>query len=168
MQEHRPAIARGLLPPATAEQLDRAEQQLGRPLPQELRTLLSWHNGQSDEVPGAFERCFFLMSAEQIVEAVRDLNSSPPDGWQATWVPFLEDSSDSFVVLDTQQPGAGVRDVWRGQKDHPVVAPTLTAWVQDFLEGLELGAYAEDPERGTFFRKEPVENAPALHEASAP
>ena len=155
LHEHRPRIAGTLLPPATSEQLDQAEKQLGRPFPEELRTLLSWHNGQRDDVQGAFERCFFLMSAEQIVEAVRDLTLSPaaPTAWQASWIPFLEDSSDSFVVLDSQQPEAGVRDVWRGQQEHPVVAPTLTDWAGGFLEGLEQGAYVEDPERGTFFRK---------------
>jgi len=154
LRAHRPRIALALLPPATAEQLNSAEQQLGRPFPEELRSLLAWHNGQNAAIPGAFERCFFLMSAEQIVQAARDSASSPPDGWQPGWLPFLEDGSDSFVVLDPHQTGVPVRDVWRGQKEHPVVAPSLTAWVQGFLEGLEKGAYVEDPERGTFFRKE--------------
>jgi cell wall assembly regulator SMI1 len=156
LQQHRPRLARGLLPGATAEQLNQVQQQVGRPLPAELRELLSCHNGQGSEVEGAFENCFFLMSTAQIAEATRDLRADPPAGWQAGWVPFLEDDANSFVVIDTEQPGAPVREVWRGRTDHPVVAPSLTAWVQGFLDGLEKGAYVEDPERGTFLRKEPA------------
>jgi cell wall assembly regulator SMI1 len=153
LSAHRQRFVKALEPGATPQQLDDAQKQLGRPLPEELRTLLAWHNGQNPDVFGAFEQVFYLMSAGQIAETAAEIKANPPAGWKAGWLPFLDDDADSFVVVDTEQPGLPVREVWRGRTDHSVVAPSLKAWLQRFAEGLEHGAYVEDPERGTFLPK---------------
>ncbi len=114
IQQHRPRFARALLPGATAEQVDAAQQQLGRAFPEEVRELLSWHNGQDPDVIGTFEGPFFLMSADQIAEVVADLEAQPPEGWHKGWLPFLDDDSDDYLVLDPQ-PAGGVREVCAGE-----------------------------------------------------
>jgi cell wall assembly regulator SMI1 len=133
--------------------LETLQREAGVALPDDLQTLLRWHNGQNTEtIAGAFEQGFFLMGTDQIVEVKKDLDAHAPTGWQKAWLPFLDDDHENYVCVDTTQPAAPVKEVWRGRTDSPSAAPSLKAWVQHFVDGLEKGAYKEDPERGTFQR----------------
>jgi cell wall assembly regulator SMI1 len=153
MAKHRPHVHRALRPGATPADLDTLQAALGGKLPDELRTWLSWHDGQGPDGLGAFVEGWYLMNARQIAEAKKELDAEGHPGWQRAWVPFLSDSNESdYLCLDAGQPGCPVRECWSGQPDHPVVAPSLQAWAERFVTGLEQGAYHEDPERGTFQR----------------
>jgi cell wall assembly regulator SMI1 len=153
LHQHRSRFQKGLLPGASQADLDHLQAALGKPLPPELRTLLSWHNGQNPDVIGAFEQSWNLMGTGEIAAAKKELDSAPADGWQPTWLPFLDDDAGDYLCLDVSQPGHPVRECWQGNPDHAVVAPSLTAWLEKFLHGLESGAYYEDPERGSFHRR---------------
>jgi cell wall assembly regulator SMI1 len=152
LHQHRRRYAEGLLPGASAQELDATQAALGVPLPQDLRTLLSWHNGQSGDFIGHLENNWDLMSAGRIVEAKREMDGGDraQSSWQPAWVPFLEDDSGNFLVLDTSQPAAPVRECWQGNPDHSIVVPSLAAWLEQFVGAVEQGRYHEDPERGTF------------------
>jgi cell wall assembly regulator SMI1 len=149
---HRQRYHRGLLPGATAQELSGLQHALGRPVPDELRTWLSWHNGQSDQVFGALEENWHPMSTADITEAKKELDAEGHKGWQRGWVPFLDDDSGNYLCLDAGQAGGPVRECWRGQAEHAVVAASLADWVQRLVTGLEQGAYAEDSERGSMHR----------------
>jgi cell wall assembly regulator SMI1 len=150
--EHRPRFRQALLPGATAAECDALQAALGAPLPEELRTWLMWHNGQSADVTGAFAEGWNLMSTDQIAEAKKELDAGGHAGWQRSWLPFLDDGNGDYLCLDPGQPGAAVRECWRGNPEHAVVAPSLRAWVEHFLQDLEAGRYHEDSERGAFVR----------------
>ncbi|HEY7428707.1 MAG TPA: SMI1/KNR4 family protein [Gemmataceae bacterium] len=152
LSAHRPRFRRALLPGASSSDCDALAAALGKPLPEELRIWLTWHNGQNADVPGAFEQSWNLMSTQQIAEAKKELDAEPDEGWQQAWVPFLDDDNGNYLCLDLGSPGCPVRECWRGRSDHPTAAPSLTAWLSDFLATLERGAYTEDPERGTLVR----------------
>ncbi len=149
LSAHRARFHHGLLPGASAADLDALAATLGKPLPEELRTWLSWHNGQNADVPGAFEQSFNLMSAQEIADAKKELDAQPHEGWQANWMPFLDSDNGDYLCLDLGAPGCPVRECWRARADHPIASPSLSAWVADFIANLEQGAYTEDPERGT-------------------
>jgi cell wall assembly regulator SMI1 len=152
MHAHRPRYQEGLQPGASTADLQALQTALGLPLPEDLRTWLEWHNGQSAEVFGALEEDWHPMTTSEIAEAKRALDGEGHPGWQRGWIPFLDDDKGDYLCLDPQQDGAWVRECWRGHPEHPVVAPSLAAWVQRFLQGLEHGAYTEDPERGGLHR----------------
>jgi cell wall assembly regulator SMI1 len=149
----RERFQQALRPGATAAECDALAAELGKPLPEELRALLMWHNGQNPDVPGAFEQNWLLMNTEEIAEAKKELDDHPHEGWQSNWLPFLDDDSGDYRCLDLGSPGCPVLECWRGRTDHPVVAPSLAAWLDSFVTALERGAYAEDPERGTLALK---------------
>src|SRR5262249_15574195 len=129
---HRSRYAAALAPGATPAELDTLKLALGRPVPSDLQTLLGWHNGQGEDFARAFEQSWRLMSTKQIAEAKRQLDAEAGgDGWQTAWVPFLEDDSGDYVCLDTSQHGEPVHEFWMGRTDHPVVAPSLAAWLND-------------------------------------
>jgi cell wall assembly regulator SMI1 len=152
LMEHRRRFHHALLPGATAAECDSLATLLGQPLPEELRSWLSWHNGQSADIPGAFEQNWVLMSAKDIAETKKELDGEAHEGWQRAWVPFLDDEKGNYLCLDIHSPGCPVRECWQGRAEHGVVSPSLAAWVEDFVIALERGAYVEDPERGALVR----------------
>jgi cell wall assembly regulator SMI1 len=150
--EHRRRFHHALLPGATPAECEALQAAIGSPLPEELRTWLGWHNGQNADVMGAFEEGWNLMSCAQIAETKKELDGAPHEGWQRSWIPFLDDDQGNYLCLDPGPSGVPIRECWRGQPEHPVAAPSLTHWVQNFLSGLEKGSYHEDAERGAFHR----------------
>jgi len=154
LREHRPRYHRALLPGATPAELQLLETKLGRALPEDLRALLTWQNGQSDDFDGAFEESWQLMGAERIAAAKLDLDAERNrTGWQADWVPFLDDEQGDYLCLDSGRSPVPVHGFWPGKTAHPIIAPTLTAWLDEFVSAAERGEYVEDPERGALLRK---------------
>lgn len=153
LAKHRAGFHAGLLPGATDAECDALASALGAPLPGDLRALLKWHNGQSAEVAGAFERNYFLLSTDQIAETNRDLTAEPRAGWKPGLIPFLDDEQDNYGCLDTTRPGTPVVESWHGKAEPTVTSPSLKAWLEDFAAAMEKGEYYEEPERGSFRKK---------------
>ncbi|HZU38612.1 MAG TPA: SMI1/KNR4 family protein [Gemmataceae bacterium] len=149
LRRHRSRYLKELHPGATAKDLTVLDAALGTPAPDELRTLLAWHNGQDFEDAGCFQEDWMLLSTTDIVQARRDLT----DGWAKNLIPFLDDDAGSYLGLDTASAG---HPICSYVEDEParrrVVAPSLTAWLQEFVSAVEKGQYHEDPERGSFLK----------------
>lgn len=153
LAQHRPRFLAGLAKGAAQAELDRLPKALGRPVPEDLRTLLAWHNGQNEDFIGRFEENWLLMSCQRIMAAKADLDEHAADsGWNVKWIPFLDDDAGDYLCLNTSRKSNAVHAFWLGAKEHPVVATSLADWLRDFVENVEKGRYAEDPERGTFLR----------------
>jgi len=148
--KNRPGFVEGLLPGASVADLAGLHGQLGLPVPDDLAKLLAWHNGQSAESHGRFVQDFVLMGSAQIVEARNYLQGEKVAGWQPSLVPLLDDDQGNYLCLDTSTSPAAVREFWQDQPHHPPVAPSLKAWLEQFVTDVEAGKYREDPERGTF------------------
>jgi len=154
LSQRRPRYHEGLLRGASHAELEALAADLGLPLPPDLKALLAWHNGQSEDFVGRFEQSWALMGAERIRDAKRELDADAKrTGWQRTWVPFLDDDAGDYLCLDTSQPGSPVREFWQGRTEHAVIASSLTAWLEGFVAVVERGGYVQDPERGTFVRQ---------------
>jgi cell wall assembly regulator SMI1 len=150
---HRKRYFEGLAPGASPAELQELEAAQGMPLPAPLLAWLSRHNGQSHDFVGSFVESWNLMNAKEIAEAKRDLDAMPAEtagGWQKAWIPFLSDDEGDYMVIDRSQPEGPVREYWQGQAEHPVVAPSPAAWLNDFVQRVERGELVEDPERGLF------------------
>jgi cell wall assembly regulator SMI1 len=152
-EKNRAGFHQGLRPGATDSQCDSAAAALGASLPADLRALLTWHNGQNPEVFAAFFQSFHLLSADEIVEAAKDLQAQPRNGWKTELVPFLSDDQDNFVCVDTSRPGAPLVECWRGRDSAIEIASSLGAWLEGFVTAVERGDYHEDEERGTYCKK---------------
>jgi cell wall assembly regulator SMI1 len=146
---HRRRFLDGLRAGASRAELDELDRQLGFAAPPELRLLLGWHNGQSEDFVGKFEEDWQLMSSAAIAAASQELEAST-SGWQKGWLPFLDNDAGDYRFLDTTVTPAPVREFWLGKSEHKIVASSLTAWLEVFVDHVEKGDYREDPERGTF------------------
>jgi cell wall assembly regulator SMI1 len=151
--QHRRKFLKSLPPGATPKELDELQGCLGIPLPVELRSLLAWHNGQGEDFIGRFEGDWLLMSCRNIAATWNDLLQDPAAGWNKKWIPFLDNDAGDFLFLDTSRQGSPLRYFCLGEKDQATAAPSLAEWLREFVDNVERGNYAEDPERGTFPRK---------------
>src|SRR5262249_17975649 len=150
LKKHRKRYHKGLTSGADDKALAKVEKALGRPLPEGLAAWLRWHNGQNEDMIGAFLESFDLMSAGEIATAYEERKGQK--GWDAAFVPILDDYQGDHVVLDTSKPELPVREVWRGRDDNPQVAASLREWLAALLADFEAGKYHEEPERGEFIR----------------
>ncbi len=153
VRAHRQRFHIGLLPGASNAQLDELKDAIPCVLPDDLKTVLSWHNGQNHNVLGGFEGDWMLLSTEEIAKAKQELDTAPPQGWNQAWLPFLEDNSKNVVVLDTSKHEHPLLGCWNGRADHEQIAPSLTAWFEELVTAFEQGQYVEDSERGGFHKK---------------
>jgi cell wall assembly regulator SMI1 len=156
LRSHRPRFAAALKPGASEDDLSALSAHLGTPLPIELRQLLSWHNGVGEDFSGAFQENWNLMSAAQIAEAKRELDTQAREGhggWQPTWIPFLEDDEGDYLCLDPSRAGTPVREYRPGRSELTITAPSLVEWLSDLVSAVEAGQYYEDPERGQFLKQ---------------
>jgi cell wall assembly regulator SMI1 len=154
LKKNRPHYLKDLPRGASDIQLAGLETELNLRLPADLRGFLSWHDGQGENTMGRFEQDWLLMSCDEIIAAKGDLDhDAATTGWNAAWIPFLDNDAGDFLCLDTGQPKAPVRGFWLGEKEHGIVAPSLADWLADFVANVEKGNYEEDPERGGFLRR---------------
>ena len=150
LKKRRRRYFKGLRPGATEAELAELARALGKPVPAELADWLRWHNGQDEDLIGAFVESFNLMSAQAVIAALSERKGQA--GWKSAWVPILDDYQGDLVVLDTSRPGCPVLERWEGRDDTPEVAPSLEAWLTALVGDVEAGRYHEDPERGEFVR----------------
>jgi cell wall assembly regulator SMI1 len=155
LAKHRKRFLSGLQPPASDADLRALEAAIKRPLPEALRTLLAWHNGQGEDYVGFFEDRWVLMRSAMIADVKPGLDADAKEnGWQPAWIPFLDDDQGDYLCLDTSQSPPLVRWFLLGEKQHAVVAPSLSAWLTMFVDNVEKGRYTEDPERGEMILKD--------------
>jgi cell wall assembly regulator SMI1 len=150
LKKRRRRYYKALRPGATDAELAALAQALGKAVPDPLAAWLRWHNGQDEDVMGAFVESFHLMSTAEIAEALKQRKSDKR--WQAAWVPILDDYQDDLVVLDTGRAGLPVEEVWEGRDDIIEAGSSFEAWLNTLLADFEAGRYHEDPERGDFLR----------------
>jgi cell wall assembly regulator SMI1 len=149
---HRPGMLQALRPGATTAELDALQSHVGTTFPVSLCKLLAWHNGQKEDRPGGFEQDWRLLSTEQIEKARQELLEAPGQA-ASSWLPVFEDGNGDYLVLDTSKASAPLRAYWAGNPDQPTMAPSLEAWLEEFVSAVEKGQYYEEAERGTFVRK---------------
>jgi cell wall assembly regulator SMI1 len=79
-------------------------------LPDDLKAIWNWHNGQGQEYSGEFHprNKDRLMSVDDSTECIEVINDSTEvgilkgDNWQDDWVPFTEDISGNHLCVATQ------------------------------------------------------------------
>lgn len=139
LEEHHAAYAQVLGPPCESEAL--------ATYPTDVRTLLRWHNGQSDGGSSSFFGMVWLIPDDQI-EAQRRENAQTakdiknPAWWSDAWYPFADDGEGNLYCVHAE-----TGEVIFYQHDHgtrPVIAPSLGAFFAAIAKGLESDVIALD------------------------
>jgi cell wall assembly regulator SMI1 len=147
LKKKRPEFFESLCAPLGTKQLADVETKLGFALPEELRALLTWHDGQADD----FETLagpYCLMTAEEIVTNVKLLPqdakgaANPAAWWSETWVPFMRDGEGNLVCVD--RTTGKVVFYEHDNANRAIVAPNVEALLKAVTAGYAKDALSPD------------------------
>lgn len=165
LAEHRPSYRQALRPGTDDSKLRECEDAFGSALPDSLRALYLWHDGQSAGCLERLDRHGMFQPLDAVVRTAREMNELAETGdlpheswWRPTWVPFLWSGGGSYLCVDLE----GSFDGRRGQIlelvgddfERIIWFPDVEAWLRVLLEGLDGGLLVaregdvdvEDPE----------------------
>jgi cell wall assembly regulator SMI1 len=158
LAQNRADYYKQLEPGVTEEEVVALEAELGYALPQGLRALLKWRNGQG---PRNFDCIYYnysLMSADEI-SGVRQSNNELleagdfdiPNWWFPEWVPFLSNGGGDNYCIDFAGTFAGTRGqiiVWNHDYEaRPIEHVDFDHWLQTLVEACEK-CFLEDGDYG--------------------
>ncbi len=151
---HRADYRAVLQPGVSDAALDAFEARFSLKLPEGLRALYRWRNGQPDS-------CFDSLQGNRMFSALEDIADTKemldgmigtdfedPATWRRGWVPFLSNGGGSYLCVDTDaeaggQPGPLVA-FWKGDEDRPVEHASFDAWLADLVASMEAGTIEFD------------------------
>jgi cell wall assembly regulator SMI1 len=150
---NHPAALEALAPGLAEDELAGYEKQLGAALPAGLRALYRWRNGNGPDRCASVFRNMELMSLGDAVrtqEMLNDITFSTPNWWRRSWVPFLTNGAGSYLCWDPRgsfggEPGQ-ILEFWKADQDRKVVAPSFDGWLAAYVDALEAGVFAFNPE----------------------
>jgi cell wall assembly regulator SMI1 len=140
----RPVVAR-LAPPATREQITKAESALGFDLSTELRALYACRNGTASKPKDLLEHLWFfpgyyLLSLDEAVDHARQMRRSRQ--WKKDWFPvFASGAGDYYAVSCRRGATSGVVGFLHGEPDQPVEFLSLAAMFATLARAFEKGAF---------------------------
>ncbi|AUG78323.1 hypothetical protein CFP65_3533 [Kitasatospora sp. MMS16-BH015] len=137
---HAPALLGGLAAPASAEEIARAEAQLGYPLPVDFAASCMIH--RAVDIPGAGPDDWMHWDVSELA-GIRD---NTADDWSSpAYVPLTEEGDGSHVVLDLDPEGAPGRLIYSDQGWDPDPgderAPSWLSVLESFADNLKAGRY---------------------------
>jgi cell wall assembly regulator SMI1 len=112
-------------------------------LPEDLKALWNWHNGQSEDYAADFNPTNHekFLSVDYSAETIETLNDSTEVGvlaennWQEDWVPFLEDWKGNYLCVATQTGEVFYFD--RNETSTGVRYASVTEWMLDTIKTYE-------------------------------
>lgn len=146
--------------PATAAQLDTVEAALGRPVPDDLKTLYRWHNGAAEIVPqGRF------VATNEAVDTRASIARDAAETWHEapelqSMVPLVE-VHGTLLLVSCAERDAGVVYGWSFADIAPLPRYASTAhWLRVVERAYQSGAYYADHDQwlGDPFRLRSVED----------
>lgn len=108
-------------------------------LPDDLRALWNWHNGQSTNYSAKFRPMNHetFLSVDDSVETIETLNDSTEVGvisqgnWQDDWVPFAQDDKDNLLCVATKTGEVFYFD--RNETSTGFRYASVTEWLQETI-----------------------------------
>lgn len=167
LSTHAPDLAKALRPGAEAAHLDAAMAGVAPyQLPDDVRVLYRWHNGQMPDgelIPG-----YRFLPIEDAVATYQMMLDLPPDmqGWNPLWFPLLDFEGDVFAVELRRIQRLTTPVFWCPNEDSDLYVWThdLTAFVRLVVDAYRRGVYRK--EDGYWERDEAGETA--LRETVSP
>ncbi|WP_433077840.1 SMI1/KNR4 family protein [Dactylosporangium sp. CA-052675] len=141
-----PATARELAPPATDADLEALRRTLGVALPDDLVTMLRWHNGGGDGDGRMTVAPGYAMLDTRGMAAITEMNrrvgsTAPPSPWPAAWLVAASSFTSSYLVVDTADPAGAVFTFdWQDRAPAPEPTwPSLADTLATMLHTIETG-----------------------------
>ncbi|MDO5607687.1 MAG: SMI1/KNR4 family protein [Capnocytophaga sp.] len=163
----RPEYYSELNDPLDDSQLDKLEENYKIKIPEDLRTLYKWKNGQKTTCYQAFVNNSCFTPLEQALHSASERTSmigfdfEIENWWNENWIPIFENGGGDSICYDlkgifTEQKGQLI-EFWHTDNDRNVIAPTLETFLSKIIRYYKTKKVEEFDE---YFEVEDIENYP--------
>lgn len=154
----RPDYYAQLKPPLSSADIAALETKYSVQLPDDLKELYRWKNGQKSSCYKSFVNNATFLSLDDALSTARDLTGmigsdfETENWWHMDWIPLFQNGGGDYICYDktgvfTGQAGQ-LLEFWHADSDRNVIAGSLSA----FLEGLVQYYETTSPEKfDTYF-----------------
>lgn len=159
MEANAPAVADGLAPPATTDEIAMLEDSLDLSLPKEIEDSLRKHNGETEDEVWIFVDWSLLSTSNIAVLWKRELKKPKTskgrsndrriksNTWSKKWIPFAYDGSGGFLIVDMDPGDEGnAGQIIRTSHDdeNSFVATSFGEFLERYKSALGSGAFEFD------------------------
>jgi len=163
----RPDYYSELNEPLDDDQLDRLSADFKVKLPNDLRRLYKWKNGQKANCYASFVNNSIFVPLDEALSTASELTEmigfdfEIEHWWNENWIPIFQNGGGDSICYDlkgvfTDTKGQLI-EFWHADNDRNVIAPTLESFffkINQFYESVQKEDFDED------FRVENIENYP--------
>lgn len=137
----RPEYYALLAAPLTSEAIAALETQYGTSIPEDLKALYRWKNGQQSSCYQSFVNNSTFMPLEEVLSSAKELDELIPDfdgenWWRKGWLPVFHNGGGDHICYDTEGTFTGRQgqlvEFWHADSDRNVIAASL----EELLHGL--------------------------------
>lgn len=167
----RPDFYKNLLPPIQDSEIRELEQKYKLVLPDDLKALYSWKNGQSSASYESFVNNSMFLPLAEALEIAAELTSmigldfEIENWWNENWIPLFHNGGGDYICYDLKGTFTGdagqLLEFWHADADRIVIAASL----EEFLKSINR-YYEETPVTGydEYFETGAIENYPKRFE----
>ncbi|MFD2965919.1 SMI1/KNR4 family protein [Sphingobacterium bambusae] len=163
----RPTFYSDLNSPLDDAELDKLEADYAIKLPNDLRALYKWKNGQKESCYASFVNNSVFLPLDQVLDTAAELTSmigydfEIDNWWNAHWLPIFQNGGGDSICYDlkgifTGQKGQ-ILEFWHADNDRNVIAPSLEAF---FNKIVKYYATKQKEEFDEFFTVEKIPEYP--------
>ena len=163
----RPNYYLHLKQPLNNTEINELEKHYKTKLPDDLRALYKWKNGQNAQCFETFVNNSMFISLGDALETAREYTSmigsdfEIENWWTENWIPIFHNGGGDYICYDsggifTGNPGQ-IIEFWHADNDRHVIAPNL----ETFISALN-DYYSKTPAENFngYFEVEPITNFP--------
>lgn len=143
----RPEFYEGLNEPLSDNEISSLEKKFDVKLPDDLKTLYKWKNGQSEDNFEAFVNNSMFVSLEEALETCNDYSEmigvdfEIENWWNEKWIPIFHNGGGDHICYDLKGLFTGNQgqmiEFWQADPDRNVIAPNLSSFLAKVNEYYE-------------------------------
>ncbi|MCC9062795.1 SMI1/KNR4 family protein [Flavobacterium piscisymbiosum] len=165
----RPEYYQELKPSLSDLEIQNLEVQYKIQLPDDLKTLYKWKNGQNQNCYESFVNNSMFLSLEDILSTAAELTSmigsdfEIENWWNENWMPVFHNGGGDYICFDCEGTFTGnagqVIEYWHADEDRNVIAPNLIAFISQIVKYYETTNSQDFDE---YFEIDNVDNYPLV------
>lgn len=152
IKKFRPEFYGNLRASLVENDIQKLEIQYDIQIPEDLRRLYQWKNGQESSCYDAFVNNSMFIPLEEALDIAQELTSmigtdfEIENWWNESWIPIFHNGGGNYICYDLKGAFTGnkgqILEFWNRDYDRNVIAASL----KDFLD--QLNSYYEEKSEG--------------------
>lgn len=140
IQKTRPEFYPNLGTSLSDEEIKELEEKYKVQLPENLKSLYQWKNGQADGCYEAFVNNSMFIPLDQALDTAQELTSmigfdfEIDNWWNEKWIPIFHNGGGDYICYDTGGLFTGqagqLIEFWHADNDRNVISPNLEVFIQ--------------------------------------